>query len=78
MFDQEFNYFIAHQEELVKKYSNKTLILKGEEVIGAFDSPLHAYIFAKDKYAPGSYMLQRCISGTDAYTVSIATIGLVS
>jgi hypothetical protein len=37
------------------------------------DSPLTAYLNAQEKYEVGTFMIQPCIPGPSAYTVSIAT-----
>jgi len=76
MFLTELNYFIANQEALVEKYDGKILVLIGEEVVGAYNTLLEAYIEAQKQYALGTFMLQKCISGPDAYTVTISTQGL--
>ena len=73
MFEKELQYFINNQDGLVKKHSGKTLVLKGESVVGVYDSPLDAYLDAEKKYGRGSYMIQPCVEGADAYTVTIST-----
>lgn len=72
MFDTELDFFIAHQDELVAKYRGKVIVLQGTEVRGAFDTPLQAYLDATSKFEAGSFMLQRCDPGPDAYTVTLS------
>lgn len=69
MFQEELNFFKENQDELVEKYGGKTLAIKGEEVIGAYDSPLEALKEASKNHEMGSFMIQPCQSGPDAYTV---------
>jgi len=71
MFEKELAYFIAHQSELVAKFKGKVLLLKGEEVIGAFDDALTAFIEGSKKFAAGTFMLQPCAEGPAAYTVTV-------
>lgn len=73
MFEKELNYFIANQKQLVQKYEGKTLVLRGEEVVGVYDDPLQAYLNAVKDYEPGSFMIQPCTAGSDAYTVTITS-----
>ncbi len=77
MFDTELNYFIKNQDNLIKQYGGRVLIIKGEKVISSHDSQFEAYIEAQDKGQLGEVMIQNCVPGKDAYTVSIATVGLV-
>jgi hypothetical protein len=73
MFEQELEYFIANQERLVKEHGGKTLVLRGEEVVGVYDNALKAYLDATKKYDPGTFMIQPCVEGSDAYTVTITS-----
>ena len=73
MFEKELNFFIANQDQLVKQYEGKTLVLRGEEVAGVYDDPLQAYLDAVKKYEPGTFMIQPCVPGSDAYTVTITS-----
>lgn len=78
MFKQEFNFFINNQERLVQQYGGKTLIIKGEEVIGVYNNTVEAYLKAQKENQLGKVMIQACLPGKDAYTVSIASVGLVA
>jgi hypothetical protein len=71
MFDTELKYFIAHQDELVSAHRGQTLVIRGEEIVGAYASPLEAYQTAREKFEPGTFMIQPCEPGPNAYTVTI-------
>jgi len=77
MLTREFEFFKANQEELVAKYRGQYLLIVGETVVGAYETPLSAYIAALEDYEPGSFMIQICQPGPSAYTVTIASTGLV-
>lgn len=70
-FEKELNFFISHQDELVVKYAGKVLVIQGENVIGVFDSPLEAYTETQKEHELGSFMIQPCEPGPEAFTVSI-------
>lgn len=78
MFEKELNYFIKNQNELVAKHSGKVLVIKDDEVVGTYNSPLEAFVDAKSKFEAGTFMIQPCSAGVEAYTVSIATYGIFS
>lgn len=74
MFDIELNYFKAHQDELVAKHKGKTLVIVGEKVEGAYDSALQAYLEAQKQFKLGTFMIQPCLPGPQAYTVTISSM----
>lgn len=72
-FEAELKFFIKHQEELVEKHSGKFLVIRGESLLGAYDTPLDALRETLKRHAPGTFMIQRCWPGPDAYTVTISS-----
>jgi hypothetical protein len=71
MFNQELNFFVKNQERLVKEHPGKAITIKGEEILGVFDSPLEAYLEVQRNQELGSVMIQVCVPGPEAYTVTI-------
>jgi hypothetical protein len=71
MFSEELQYFIDHQDELVRKYRGKVLAIKGQRVLGAYASALKAYLATQAKHEPGTFMLQPCEPGPEAYTITL-------
>jgi len=78
MFEQELKYFIDNQDRLVEEHRGQILTLRGREVVGAHNTLLEAYLDAIARFTPGTFMLQRCEPGPDAYTVTLSTLGLFS
>jgi hypothetical protein len=68
MLDKEFKYYLDNQEELVKKYNGKILVIVGEEVVGIYDTQQEAYFSSIEKYKPGTFLIQACSPGKDSYT----------
>lgn len=65
---KEFEYFKKHQDELVTKYESRFVVISGEEVLGAYDSELEAYHETQKTHALGTFLIQRCVPGTEGYT----------
>jgi hypothetical protein len=65
---EEFDYYLAHQDELVGRYDGKFLVIRDKQVRGAYDSELEAYRAASSDYEPGSFLIQRCAPGDEAYS----------
>jgi hypothetical protein len=53
----DFNYYLAHQSELVSKYGGKSIAIKGGEVIGVFDDPQRAVEETQKYHALGSFLV---------------------
>jgi len=68
--EKEFKYYVDHQDELVKKYNGKFIVIHGENVLGAFGSDLEAYTEAKKKYDVGTFLIQKVDPGQTSYTQS--------
>lgn len=66
----EFDYYIAHQPELVEKYNGKVVVIQGEEVIGVYDDKITAITETQKTHALGSFLVQKVEPGTGAYTQS--------
>jgi hypothetical protein len=77
MFNQEFKFFIDNQDRLVQQYGGKILIIKGESVIGVFDNVMDAYKNLQEEGQLGKAMIQSCIAGKDAYTLSVTSVGVI-
>ena len=73
MYEVELDFFIAHQEELVAAHEGQVLVIRGQEIVDVFASPLEAAIAASQRYEPGTFMIQPCQAGPAAYTVTIAS-----
>jgi hypothetical protein len=73
MFEAELDFFIAHQDELVAAHADKVLVIRGQEVVDVFSSPLEALAAARARFEPGTFMIQPCQPGTTAYTVTLAS-----
>jgi hypothetical protein len=71
MFKEEFDFFVKNQERLVREHEGKVLAIKGNNILGVYDSPLEAYLETQRDHALGTFMLQTCSPGPDAYTVTI-------
>lgn len=66
--DKEFNYYIEHQDDLVKEYEGKHIVIKGGKVIGAYDSEVEAVEETAKSHKLGTFLVQKCEAGRDSYT----------
>ena len=73
---EEFDYYLAHQDEFVEKYDGKVIGLKGETLVGVYDKEFEAIRDLWSKHEPGTVLVQRVSEGEEAYTITIATPGV--
>lgn len=74
MFKDELEFFIANQARLVKEYGGKILVIKGQAILGVYDTAFQAYIETQRQHEPGTFMIQSCQPGPEAYSVTISPI----
>jgi len=72
-FSEELDFFISNQENLVKDYQGKCLAIKGKTILGVYPDPLSAYIETIKDHPAGTFMIQPCDPGPEAYTVIITS-----
>ena len=68
MLSKEFKYYLENQTELLKKYKGKVLVIKDQQVVDVYDSYDEAVFGAAKKYELGTFLVQECTEGEDAYT----------
>jgi hypothetical protein len=68
MLDKEFQYYLDNQSELVKKYNGRFIVIIGEDVVGNYDSYEQALFESMKQYELGTFLIQECTEGEEAYT----------
>lgn len=71
--EKEFKYYLENQESLLMLYDGKYVVIVGEEVVAAYDSIQEAYYESIKKYEPGTFLIQKCTEGKEAYTQSFTS-----
>ena len=65
---KEFQFYLDHQDELVKKYDGKFIVIKGGKVLGAYDDELTAITETEKSEKIGTFLVQKVSKGEGAYT----------
>lgn len=77
--EREFHYFVAHQDELVQQYEGKYIVIQGTTVLGAYESEWDAVQETINQgYELGTFSVQHCIPGEEAYTAVISQVVFTS
>ena len=69
--DGLFDYYLAHQDELVKEYNGKVIVLVDNKVVGAYPDYGTAKLAAMSEFMSGTFLLQLCTPGMGDYTVKM-------
>ena len=57
--EQEYNYYLKNRRQLAKKYGGKYIVIRAEEVVGAYETQSEALEAALKKYKMGTFMLRQ-------------------
>lgn len=66
--ENEFEYYLAHQDDFVSKYPGKVIVLKNHEVLGVYDSEVQAVKETSKNHKLGTFLIQRCSPGEETQT----------
>ncbi len=65
---KEFEYYLAHQGELVEQYNGKFIVIKDGKVIGSYNNELTAITDTQKTHKLGTFLVQFVSPGNAAYT----------
>jgi hypothetical protein len=66
--EEDFRFYLNHQDELVKEYAGKYIVIKDRKVLGAYASETEAIQETTREHALGTFIVQKCEAGDEAYT----------
>jgi hypothetical protein len=66
----EFEYYLAHQPDLIAKYRGQFVVIKGGAVLGAYPTELGAIRETSKTHQLGTFLVQKCEPGEENYTRS--------
>lgn len=66
----EFQYYREHQAELAAQYQDRYIVIKGQKVLGDYDSIDAAVRTTIPDHALGTFLVQRCDADPDSTKVT--------
>ncbi|MCY3939554.1 MAG: hypothetical protein OXG29_00550 [Gammaproteobacteria bacterium] len=67
--NDEFAYYLAHQEQLVSQHNGKCVVIKNKKIIGVYDNYLEAVKETiRQGHQAGTFLTQRVSPGEKDYT----------
>ena len=70
---KEFQYYLDNQKELVKKYKDRYIVIKGQQVIGDYPTEVEAYDETVKEHELGTFLIQLCLPGKESTTTTFYT-----
>jgi hypothetical protein len=67
----DWEYYKAHQSELVTRYNGKFLVLHSRQVAGAFETDQAADDFGLSHFGSGQFIIQKCSAGDKDLVVKL-------
>ena len=71
--ENEFKFYLENQASIFAEYGGKYVVIVGEKVVGAYDTMADAYYDSAKKFEPGTFLIQKCTEGEEAYTQSFTS-----
>ncbi len=66
--EEEFQYYLCHQDELVEKHEGQYVVVKDSQILGFYDSEVEAIENTQRDHKLGTFLVQRCEPGSQNYT----------
>lgn len=63
-----FDFYLAHQGEMVEKYDGKYIVIKDETVLGAYDDEIGAVTKTQESHQLGTFLVQKVSAGDSEYS----------
>ncbi|MHB8413267.1 MAG: hypothetical protein ACYDDI_15165 [Candidatus Acidiferrales bacterium] len=78
MLETERKYLDSHREELTRQYGGKFLVIKGEQVTGAFDTMEDALQNAVAMHGLGSVLIRQPAEAQIEFSAPALTLGILN
>ena len=66
--EKEFQFFLDHKDDLVKKYNGRYVVIKDGKVIGDYAGEVDAIRETTKHHELGTFLVQKCEPGRESYT----------
>ena len=65
---KEFDYYLQNQDGLVSQYKGKFIVIKNCQIIGSYNSEIEAITETTKQHELGTFLVQKCETGTDSFS----------
>jgi len=78
MLEVERQYFDEHLKDLLAQYRGRFIVIKGQEVIGAYDTMAEALSEGARRFGLDSFLARRVQESTPGVSFPALTLGLIN
>lgn len=64
----DFKYFLEHYNEFFQKYGHKFIVIRNQEILGAYEDTVSAVDATTQTYPIGTFIVQECNGEESGYT----------
>lgn len=64
--DKEFQYYLNNQDKLLEKFYGRYIVIKGEKILGDYDSEQDALEETSKHHKTGTFLIQHCSPGEES------------
>lgn len=61
---RQYDYYVNHESELVKKYEGQYLVISDTFIVQSFSDEMTAYTFGVKNFGAGHFLLHKCEKGS--------------
>ena len=65
---KKFDFYLAHQDEMVEKYDGRYIVIKNGIVVGDHDDEVTAVAKAQESHELGTFLVQKVSEGDSEYS----------
>jgi len=78
MFKNELQYYIQNKDELVQNYENRFLVIKGKELLGAYDTEKDAYKAGLEAFGNVPFLIKKVTKQEEIVRFPALAVGVVN
>lgn len=75
---KEIAFYNKNKKEYLKTHKDKFLLIKGEELFGAFDSQEEAYKVGVEKFGSEAFLIKKVADEEQSASIPALTVGVIN
>lgn len=65
---KNYNYYMSNHNDIIKKYLDKFIVIKDEQIVDSYDTFEEAFEESSKKYELGTFIIQKCTKNIEEDT----------
>jgi hypothetical protein len=75
--EQELGYFQEQKQEFLRTYNGKFVLIKGDQFLGAFDTPADAYAAGVAQFGGEAFLVKKVAEQEETFRNQALALGLI-